>query len=150
MEQYEDSLADRVWKRVRGEAAPEPPKPGVRALAAGEAGEAAVLRMLAGQMQGRDRTLLRDMAEAEQDHAACLAGIHFFTTGTPAALRPVSAAPESPETALRKCYGRKLRALREYESRASDPEYGHVFAELARQERHHCRTLLEIAGRRKR
>ena len=150
MEQYDGSLADRVWQRVRGESGGEPPKPGLRALAAAEAREAAILRMLSGQIQGQDRTLLRDMAEAEQNHAACLGGIHFFTTGTQPGLRQISVPVEAPETALRKCYGRKLRALREYESRISDPEYGHVFAELARQERRHCAVILEIVGRRKR
>ena len=39
-----------------------------------------------------------------------------------------------------------MRSLKEYEALMDDPEYGHVFARLAEQEREHCRTLLEMIG----
>ena len=36
--------------------------------------------------------------------------------------------------------------LAQYESRQSDPQYGHVFRDLARQEQEHCHRILEILG----
>ena len=35
---------------------------------------------------------------------------------------------------------------KEYEAKASDPEYGHVYARLADQEREHCMALLGVIG----
>ena len=48
---------------------------------------------------------------------------------------------------LRRCYGREMRCLAQYESRANDPEYGPVFTRLAAQEREHCMAVLELIGK---
>ena len=53
-------------------------------------------------------------------------------------------------TMLRRCYGREMRCLAQYEARANHPEYGPVFARLAEQEREHCRLILELIGNLKR
>ena len=46
------------------------------------------------------------------------------------------------------CTGHRgeMRSLKEYEARADDPEYGHVFARIAQQEREHCMALLGLIG----
>lgn len=144
MENYDAAMAQRVWQRVRGE---ETAHPGLQALAAAERSEAAVYLILSKVLQNREKLLLRQIFTQEQEHAACLRGIHFLTIDKPLALRTVPPASEPPEITLRKSYGRKLRALQEYESRASDPEYGPAFAHMARQEREHCVLILQILGR---
>ena len=48
---------------------------------------------------------------------------------------------------LRRCYGKELRLLKEYENRCSDAEYGPVFDRLAQRGRDHCCTVLELIGK---
>ncbi|MBQ8768418.1 MAG: hypothetical protein IJZ15_02045 [Oscillospiraceae bacterium] len=145
MERFDAEMEEAVWQRVHGE---QPPRleQSLQALAAAELSEAAAHLMLSRQFQGKEKAILRKIYEEDQTHAACLKGIHYFTFDTPLAVRHVPPAPESPVIALRKAYGRKLRALRQYESRADDPEYGAVYQALAHQEREHCRLILELVG----
>lgn len=145
MEQFDLETEDRVWHRVHGD---KPPKleQSLQSLAAAELSEAAAHLMLSRQFQGKEKAILRKIYEEDQSHAACLKGVHYFTFDKPLTIRHIPPAPESPLIALRKAYGRKLRALRQYESRASDPEYGGLYQMLAQQEREHCRLILELVG----
>ncbi len=145
MEQFDMRKEKKVWQRVHAEKPAKPPQ-SLQALAAAELSEAAAHLMLSRQLQGKEKAILRKIYEEDQTHAACLKGIHFFTTDTPLAIRHSPPAPESPVIALRKAYARKLRALQQYESRADDPEYGPIFASLAQQEGEHCRLILELVG----
>jgi len=145
VEQFDTEMEAKVWQRVHGE---KPPRlaQSLQSLAAAELSEAAAHLMLSRQLQGKEKAILRKICEEDQSHAACLKGIHFFTFDTPLAVRHTPPAPESPVIALRKAYARKLRALRQYESRTDDPEYGAVYKVLAQQEREHCRLILELVG----
>jgi hypothetical protein len=64
--------------------------------------------------------------------------------------QPVTRSPlpevDTPELTLRRCYGREMRCLSQYEARQSDPQYGHIFRTLAQQEKAHCHRILEILG----
>ena len=78
---------------------------------------------------------------------ACLKGIYTLQgNGRPdvPSPPPVDRAPIG--TLLRRCYGREMRCLAQYESRMNHPEYGQIFARMAQQEREHCRLLLELLG----
>lgn len=147
MEKYDAEMAARVWQRVRGEAAPEGPlPPSVQALAAAELAQAAALLQLSRQLQGRQKAQARRLYEEEKAHGDILRGIHFLMTGKRPMLRIAPAEGIAPEIALRKCYGASLRAMKAYEGRSAEPEYGPVFASLARQEKEHCALLLELLG----
>lgn len=150
MDNYNSEMETRVWKRVRGETCEEQPQAGLQGLAAAELAESTVYLMLSRQLQGHEKAILRQLFEEEQNHACCLKGIYLLTTGTPLSLRTPPPVPETPELALRKCYARTLQALKEYESRREHPEYGHVFRQLAEDERKHCFMILELLGRTKR
>ncbi len=145
MERFDTQTEERVWQRVHGQQPPQLEQ-SIQALAAAELSEAAAHLMLSRQLQGKEKAILRKIYEEDHAHAACLKGIHYFTFDTPLAIRPVPPAPEAPVIALRKSYARKLRALRQYESRCDDPEYGAVYQALAQQERTHCRLILELVG----
>lgn len=145
MEQFDTEMESRIWQRVQGGQPPQLEQ-SLQALAAAELSEAAAHLMLSRQLQGKEKAILRRIYEEDQCHAACLKGIHFFTFDTPLAVRHIPPAPDSPVVALRKAYARKLRALRQYESRGNDPEYGGVYKTLAQQEREHCRLILELVG----
>ena len=131
MENYDAAKATRVWQRVQ---ASQPEAEGLPALIAGELEDAATYIQLARRLGSKEGQVLRQLAAAEQSHAACLKGIYTLMTGEPI-------NPRIPP--LRQ----EMRCLAQYEARTSDPEYGPVFARLAAQEREHCMTVLELIGR---
>lgn len=142
MENLDSGLEQRVWQRVRGEAQSAP----LQALAAAEQNLAAVYLMLSRSVQGPEKAMLRQMFERERSHGRCLNGMSMLSDDRALSVRTVPPANDRPDIALRKCYAQTLKSIREYENRVEDPEYGHVFRHLARQEREHCRMILEILG----
>lgn len=144
MENYDAAKATRVWQRVQ---ASQPEAEGLPALIAGELEDAATYIQLARRLGSKEGQVLRQLAAAEQSHAACLKGIYTLMTGEPINPRIPPLRQEPAERTLRRCYGKEMRCLAQYEARTSDPEYGPVFARLAAQEREHCMTVLELIGR---
>ena len=146
METYDKAKAARVWQRVQGETAVNPLQ-GLTGMIAEEWADAAIYLSLSRRVQGNAANILRKMGQEEQTHMACLKGIYTLQgTGRPEVPPPppVDHAPVS--TMLRRCYGREMRCLAQYESRADHPEYGQIFARMAQQEREHCRQILELLG----
>ena len=148
METIDREKAARVWQRVKGEE--ENREKGLLALIAQEWTDAATYLQLSRRLTGKDSAVLRKMYEQEQSHTACLKGIYTLITGTHPKVRALPVSQADTESVLRRCYGREMQCLAQYEARAGDPEYGQVFARLAEQEREHCRLLLELLGRVKR
>lgn len=146
METYDPEKAARVWQRVHASAPAIPDGSSLLALIAGEWTDAATYLYLSHGRQGKEAAALRRLFEEDQSHAACLKGIYTLTTGKRPIVRTPPPVQEPLEIALRRCYGREMRSLAEYEARSSDPEYGPVFARLAAQEREHCRIVLELIG----
>ena len=91
--------------------------------------------------------MLERLVREEQAHAACLKGRHVMITGERPVIQTPPPGKDTVEIALRKCYAGELRSIADYEARSDHPEYGHIFADLARQERAHSRTVLELIGR---
>ena len=146
METFDKAKAARVWQRVQGDAATNPAR-GLQGLIAEEWADAAIYLSLSKRVQGNAANILRKIGQEEQAHMACLKGIYTLQgTGRPdiPAPPPVDRAPVS--VLLRRCYGREMRCLAQYESRANDPEYGQIYARMAQQEREHCRQILELLG----
>jgi len=145
METIDKEMAARVWQRVH----PQPQEPqsqGLLGLIAQELTNAVIYLQLARRLQGRQSVLLRKLAQQEQAHAACLKGIYTLITGEHPKVRALQPDSTQVNALLRKCYGGQMRSLAQYEQRATDPEYGKVFAGLAEQERQNCQLLLEILG----
>ena len=147
MEQYDTAKAARVWQRVQNSQTPPAENTGLSALIYDELQDAAVYRQLANRMGQREGSILRRLYDEEQAHAACLKGIHILITGSKVTPQIPQIPQESVEMTLRRCYGREMRCLAQYEARSDDPEYGPVFSRLAAQEREHCLAVLEILGR---
>lgn len=146
MDSYDSAKANRVWQRVQG-ARPQFDGTTLPDLITGEWQDAATYLQLSRRMPPKESQVLRRLFEEEQAHAACLKGIYTLTTGHRPTQKAAPPQQEPVEQILRKCYGREMRCLAEYESRSSDPEYGPVFSRLAAQEREHCRIVLELIGR---
>ena len=146
MEVYDKAKAARVWQRVQGETAANPTQ-GLQGLIAEEWADAAVYLSLSRRVQGNQSAILKKMGQEEQAHMACFKGIYTLQgSGRPDIPSPPPLDKTPVSVMLRRCYGREMRCLAQYESRASDPEYGQVFARMAQQEREHCRQILELLG----
>ncbi len=132
-----------VYGAVRRKKA-EDPVSGLLRLIEEENTDAAIYLQLSRILQDSHKEILHTMYQQELAHAACLGGIYTLITGS----RPhVSTPPiqvESLEKMLRRCYGREMRRLAQYERKASDPEYGKIFAKLVLQEQEHCRIILQL------
>lgn len=146
METIDHAKEAQVWQRVRGQQLPEDPREGLQELIAREWEVASICLQLSRRFTGRQSAQLRQLYEKEQSHGACLKGIYTLISGQRPYVRSVSAAGGLPEAELRRCYGKQMQNLAEYERRSNHPEYGHVFQNLAHQERTHCHLLLEILG----
>lgn len=146
METYDKAKAARVWQRVQGASTANPTQ-GLQGLIAEEWSDAALYTAMSRRVQGPAAAILKKMSQEEQSHMACLKGMYTLQgTG-----RPDIPAPPPPDNApistlLRRCYGREMRCLAQYENRSADPEYGQIFARMAQQEREHCRQILELLG----
>lgn len=146
METIDKAKAARVWQRVQGEAAANPTH-GLQGMIAEEWADAAIYLSLSRRVQGNAANILRKIGQEEQSHMACLKGIYALQgTGRPDIPAPPAVDKAPVSVILRRCYGREMRCLAQYESRASDPEYGQVYARMAQQEREHCRLVLELLG----
>ena len=146
MENYDPKTAAQVWQRVLGTDPAPPPQTDLTSLIAGEMADEAAYLTLSRKLRGQQSDLLRQMARQAQTHSACLRGIHRLRTGTAPQVRVPEPSDAPPEQLLRRCYSRKTQNAAQYEARSSDREFGEVFAGLARQEREHCRIILELLG----
>ena len=143
MAEFDEELEKRVWQRVRGQ---EQQPISLQALAAAEKTSAGMYLMLSRMMQGRQKELLRQLYHREQNHSRLLNGISILRDGKALTARPVPAEGQRIENILRRCYAGCLKAQREYEKYITDPEYGPIFARMAREEQENGAMILEILG----
>lgn len=145
MEHINPKTAARVWERVQA-----PPSTAdaaaIQALLAEEVQDSLIYTRLAKRLPPAQAAVARQMAQQEQTHITCLKGIYAMITGSTPKVSAVPPTDDPVPIVLRRCYGRKMRCLAQYEARGSDPQYGHIFRKLARQEQEHCQKLLELLG----
>lgn len=146
METYDPDKAARVWQRVHNFGTPQTEYTSLPELIAEEWQDAAIYLNLSRRFPQKESRILRRLFEEERAHAACLKGIYTLISGQRGIPRREALPQEPVEATLRKCYGREMRCLAEYEARSEDPEYGQIFARLAVQEWEHCRMVLELLG----
>ena len=146
MKSYDPKTAAKVWDRVQNTAVPAGDSQLILNLITEEVLDARTYQQLAKRLPPPLANTVRQLSQQEQAHAACLKGIYAMITGRNAIVPAPKVADDPTDIVLRRCYGREMRALAQYESRQSDPQYGHIFHTLAQQEQEHCRKLLEILG----
>lgn len=146
MKNYDPQTAAKVWDRVQNAAVPAGDSQLILNLIAEEVLDARTWQQLSKRLPPPQAAIVRTLARQEQAHAICLKGIYTMITGRNAMVPPPKVADDPADIVLRRCYGRAMRALAQYESRQNDPQYGHIFRTLARQEQEHCHRILEILG----
>ena len=150
MNPYDPQKAARVWQRVQAAPAPEQKdcrEDNLKELILNEWASAATYAQLARQLQPKEGAVLQRLSREEHAHGACLRGMYNLKSGEKCPVHMPKLAEEPAEMTLRRCYGLEMRTLKAYEAKCDDPEYGHVFARLAEQEREHCVALLGVIGR---
>ena len=138
--------SSRVWDRVHSAAVPTPDAQSILGLIGEEMLDAAAYQKLARRLPPPLAAIAKQLSRQEQSHVACLRGVYTLITGQKPIIAPPNPSDDGPEIVLRRCYGREMRCLSQYESRQSDPQYGHIFRTLAQQEKEHCHRILEILG----
>lgn len=146
MDTIDPAKAARVWQRVRPDTPQTCGEEELKELIAREWESATTYMQLSRRFQGKQNAQLRKLFEQEQAHTVCLKGIYTLLTGKRPNVAAVPPITEDPKKVLRRCYGRQMQCLARYENHTDDPEYGHIFARLAQQEKEHCHILLEIIG----
>ena len=146
MKNYDPKTAARVWDRVQNTAVPAGDSQLILILLTEEALDAATYLQLSKRLPPPQAAVIKQLAQQEQAHVSCLKGVYTMITGEKPKFVPVKVADDPPDIVLRRCYGREMRALAQYEARQNDPQYGHVFRNLARQEQEHCHRILEVLG----
>lgn len=147
IQNFDSQKVARVWSRVQGQTAESFDVQRLPELIAQELHDASIYLQLSRRFQGRDSVMLRQMAQQEQDHGACLKGLYTLVTGEQPKIPSVQTAQQDVGHLLRSCYGNQMHRLARYEARAGDAEYGHVFARMAAQEQEQCHRLLALLGR---
>jgi rubrerythrin len=138
----------RVWQRVQeSKPAPKPDRlENLQELIMNEWIAAATYAQLSRQLPQKEAAVLQRLSREEHGHGACLRGMYSLVTGEKCPVHNHRMEKEPVERTLRRCYGLEMRSLKEYEAKCDDPEYGHIFARLADQEREHCMALLGVLG----
>lgn len=148
MNTIDQHKAARVWQRVQeSKPAPKPDRlENLQELIMNEWIAAATYQQLSRQLPQKEAAVLQRLAREEHGHGACLRGMYALVNGEKCAVHSQQISKEPVDRTLRRCYGLEMRSLKEYEAKCDDPEYGHIFARLAEQEREHCMALLGIIG----
>lgn len=146
MKNYDPNTAARVWDRVQNTTPPPGDSQLILNLIAEELLDSVTYLRLAKKLPAPHAVAARQLAGQEQAHVACLKGIYTLITGRKAIVPTPTGSDDPPDIVLRRCYGREMRCLAQYEARQNDPQYGHIFQRLARQEQEHCHKILEILG----
>ena len=147
MKEIDAQKAVRVWQRVQNEARSQGSGQ-LPALIMEQRELAAMYMQLTQQLAGKkEAAAVQRLSRETQAHMACLKGICLLVTGAVPENRVSGTQKMAADAALRRCYGKALRLLREYEARREDTEYGPVFDRLAQQTREHCCIILELLGK---
>ena len=143
MEQYDTQLAQRVWQRVRGEAAGA--QGNVKGFLLAEAEAMAVYRLLS-RLFPEQKRLWQQLAGDVRRHMAYLRGILYLSEGHRGEEITMKPRQEQPEALLRLCCAQCIKLEEQYRSFADDPEYGCIYGALADAKRVHLAAVLEIIG----
>ena len=145
MKNIDPKTAARVWERVQAPASTADAA-AIQVLLTEEIQDSLIYARLAKRLPPAQAAIARQMAQQEQTHITCLKGIYAMITGSTPRFSATAPADDPIPIVLRRCYGREMRCLAQYEARGTDPQYGHIFRKLAHQEQEHCQKLLELLG----
>ena len=150
MTQIDPAMAQRVWQRVRGEAAQFPQSTSLQILMEEAWEDAQIYRMLSRRYRGKRAEMFARLYSQIVEQLGLLKGICALTRDCQPVFSPIKRPLEAEEILLRRGYGRAQQRLYWYTAHESDPQYGHLLPPLMRRTQEHSRLLLQLlAARRK-
>ena len=148
MERLDKELQQRVWQRVQSREKTDLPlleQENLRPLLLALQENGAAYQNLSRQLPGKEGEKARKLWQESQRCLACLKGICRIR-GESVKLPQLPVQKEQVQRSLMKCYHRERNLWSEWEHRSGDGEYGPVYAQLARQARDRCASVMEILG----
>ena len=145
MEQYDVQKEQQVWQRVRA-SREEGTKNDLRQLQREAMELAAVYRLLASRMAGRQQELLTKLYQGERENGAALGGIAVLSRQGGESLKLWQPEKEEARRLLERCYHRTRRCMTEYLARSADGEFGVVYERMAKRAGEHCLMLARLLG----
>lgn len=148
MENLDKELQHRVWQRVQNRAVPDMPplgKENLKPLLLMLQENSQAYQHLAGRMPGADGEKLRQLRQESQRCIRCVQGICRMA-GETVQVPQLNPEKEPVKRALMKCCRRERELWTAFAQRADHPEYGIVYARLARQAGDRYAGLLELLG----
>ena len=137
----------RIWERVRAGQEMRPLKAeGLDRLEALARENAAALQKLSRKVPGKDGEKLRRLGQEQNRLAWAVRGLGYLRGEPGHNHSPAPAAKESATRILSQSLTRAMEFRQECADRASDPDYGPIFAALARQSAEQAAAMAEVLG----
>ena len=148
MERLDKDLQQRVWQRVQNREKVEMPlleQENLRPLMLAIQENGAAYHNLSRLLPGNYGEKARKLWQESQRCMTCLKGV-CKARGENIKIPQLPAEKEPVQRSLRKCFHRERNLWDEWEHRSGNSEYGMVYAQLARQARERCMTVMELLG----
>lgn len=145
MDKNDLELEQRVWERVSGLPAVNPPDSSMETMLQMNEESASVYRQLAVRSGGTRREKLMELYREAAASAQTLRGMMLLDGKTAGRCSSVPCQDSTPR-ALAKAFRRCCTLHRDYRERELQEDYGCVFACLAQREAESMALLLELIG----
>ena len=148
MENLDKELQSRVWQRVQNRAVPDMPPLGrenVKPLLLMLQENSQAYQQLGSRLPGPEAEKLRQLRQESQRCIRCMKGICRMA-GETVQVPQLPMEKEPVKRTLMKCCRRERELWSACAQRADHPEYGIVYARLARQAGERYAGLLELLG----
>ena len=148
MENLDRELQSRVWQRVQRREAPDMPPLGtenLKPLLLMLQENSQAYQQLASRLPGAEGEKLKQLRQESQKCIRCLKGIAFMA-GEKVKVPQLPMEKEPVKKMLMKCCRRERELWNGFAQRAEQPEFGIVYAWLARQAGERYAALLELLG----
>ena len=148
MENLDRELQSRVWQRVQNRTMPDMPplgKENVKPLLLLLQENSQAYQQLSQRLPGAEGEKLRQLRQESRKCIHCLKGIALLA-GEKVKVPQLPVEKEPVKKMLMKCCRRERELWNGFVHRAEQPEFGIVYARLARQAGERYAALLELLG----
>ena len=136
-------MEHRVWQRVMQQSQPEGSS--LKAIAMNTQEAIGEYRQLLKSRVESHRELGRRLLNTEQENLAALRGLQYLQTSEPLKLPMGNPIPVDCKRMVRRYY-KARKMLTEYMARSAEPEWGSVFAAMAKRQEKQCDWLCQLVG----
>jgi len=144
MENRERDQIARVWQRVQGGSGDGESGLELQYLMEALWEDARLYRQISRRRKGRKAAIAMQLHRQAAAHLKILKGVCALQDRCHPVFSTAAPGKEPEIVSLRRCYGHAAQRLGWYTTREQDPQCGHIFAQLAREEQASSRLLLQL------